>query len=216
MGWMSSNVCAYFRRSEFSALEKIGGIYRSAHQYIGRRLTYLLGDADTIIDAGLDTGCKANLEGKNRYERGTAYSNYIQAYIPTTKHTRSVVPGVGHSGSQMLTSSQGVEALFTVAQNNPVQIDTIAPTTSISNLVDGQYVTKGYKFTIKASASDNVKVAKVEFYVNDKLVCSDSTASYTCTWSVPRTAGVKYSLHSKTYDSTGNSGISLKIYVTSK
>ncbi|MFZ1546676.1 MAG: Ig-like domain-containing protein [Candidatus Nitrotoga sp.] len=184
-------------------------------QYTGRRLTYLLGDADTSAD-GMDTTCSANLQGINRYERGTAYSNYIQAYYPTAKHTRSVVPGVGHSGSKMLTSSQGVEALYTVAQNDPVQADTIAPTTSISNLVDGQYVTKGYKFTIKASASDNVKVAKVEFYVNDKLVCSDSTASYTCTWSVPRTAGVKYRLHTKAYDFSGNSDTSLKVYVTSK
>lgn len=184
-------------------------------QYIGRRLTYLLGDADISSD-GLDITCKAYLQGINRYERGTAYSNYIQAYFPTTKHTRSVVPGVGHSGSQMLTSSQGVEALYTVAQSDPVQADTIAPTTIITNPGDGQYVTKGNKFTINSSASDNVKVTKVEFYVNDKLVCSDSTSTYTCTWSVPRNAGVKYRLHTKAYDSSGNSSISLKVYVTSK
>jgi hypothetical protein len=35
---------------------------------------------------------------------------------------------------------------------------------------------------IKADAWDNIKVAKVDFYVNGSLICSDTDVSYECSW----------------------------------
>lgn len=80
-------------------------------QYIARKVTYLLGDADTSTD-GMDVTCYANFQGTNRFKRGTAHFNFMNKYFSGHKHTKSVVPGVGHSGSKMFKSSQGVAALF--------------------------------------------------------------------------------------------------------
>jgi hypothetical protein len=80
-------------------------------RYAGRKVTYLLGDRDTST-SGIDNSCYANLEGNNRFNRGTAFANYIAKYYPTAQHARSVVPGVGHSASDMFASSAGRIALF--------------------------------------------------------------------------------------------------------
>jgi hypothetical protein len=81
---------------------------------------------------------------------------------------------------------------------------------------NGTYVYVGKKYTLKASASDNVAVAKVEFYVNGVLKCTDTTANYTCSWTTPAGRGIKYSIQSKAYDAAGNAGVSAIITVTSK
>jgi hypothetical protein len=81
------------------------------NRYAGRKVTYLLGDKDTST-SGIDTSCFANLEGKNRFIRGTAYANYISTYYPVAQHAKVVVSGVGHSASGMFGSTQGRAALF--------------------------------------------------------------------------------------------------------
>jgi len=69
--------------------------------------------------------------------------------------------------------------------------------------------------TLTASASDNLGVTRVEFYVNSVLKCTDTSSPYTCTWKVPKTVGVTYSLQAKAYDAPGNAGISAVVQVTS-
>lgn len=80
-------------------------------QYISRNVTYLLGDAD-ILSTGLDTTCAANLQGSNRYQRGLAYFNHINKFYITHIHKKVIVPGVGHSGRDMLTSDLAKPLLF--------------------------------------------------------------------------------------------------------
>ncbi len=67
-----------------------------------------------------------------------------------------------------------------------------------------------------ASASDNVGIVKVEFYVNGQLQCSDTTQTYTCNWNVPGKSGGTYLLQAKAYDAQGNKGSSAIVKVTSK
>lgn len=81
-------------------------------QYIGRRVTYLLGGEDRQDNHSLDTGCEARMQGSSRYERGVSYYNYIQVYFPTSTHHLVVVPGVGHDHNAMFTSPQGVSVIF--------------------------------------------------------------------------------------------------------
>jgi pimeloyl-ACP methyl ester carboxylesterase len=81
-------------------------------QYIGRRVTYLLGQDDREDNHSLDTECEAQVQGANRYVRGISYYNYIQAYFPTTTHHLVTVPGVGHDHDAMFASPQGVSVLF--------------------------------------------------------------------------------------------------------
>lgn len=74
----------------------------------------LLGDRDTDTeDPDLDSGCAAMAQGEHRFARGTNYYKAAEAVLgsPATLH-RVVVPGVAHSGSRMLASRAGIDALF--------------------------------------------------------------------------------------------------------
>ncbi len=95
--------------------------------------------------------------------------------------------------------------------------DTIPPSVSITSPTNGNTVSTKTTVTITASASDNVGgtgVAKVEFYVNGVLLCTDTTAAYACLWSVPAKPKVTYTLQAKAYDKSGNTS-SKSIQVTS-
>jgi hypothetical protein len=98
---------------------------------------------------------------------------------------------------------------------NVVAVDTTLPTTAITSPVNGATVTKGKVTTISASASDNVGVSSVKFYVNNKLTCTSYSAPYTCTWTVPNAPKKTYSLQSKAYDAAGNIGASALVSVKS-
>ncbi len=82
--------------------------------YVQREVIYLLGTADNDPNhPALDKSCAGEAEGPNRYARGLAYVRYMQMRHPDAlNHRLSVVPGVGHDGDKMLTSSCGLAALF--------------------------------------------------------------------------------------------------------
>ncbi len=85
-----------------------------------RDVVYLLGELDTDeTSSSLDQSCQAELQGKNRLERGTIYYNHLIDYygasITETQH-RDTVPGVGHDNKGMFTSAVGRYWLF---MNNP-------------------------------------------------------------------------------------------------
>ena len=82
--------------------------------------------------------------------------------------------------------------------------DTILPTVSITSPLNGGTVPRNTTITIIASASDNVRVARVEFSVNGSLKCSDTTSPYACSWKVPAKPGVTYTLRARAYDLAGN------------
>ena len=93
--------------------------------------------------------------------------------------------------------------------------DTTAPTVSLTSPANGSSVTRNSTVSITATATDNRAVSKVQFYVNNVLKCTDTTASYTCSWSVPSQRGVKYTVTVKAYDSSSNTA-SASVTVTSR
>lgn len=82
--------------------------------------------------------------------------------------------------------------------------DTVAPTVSITSPLNGATVRKNSTVTIQATASDNVAVSKVEFYVAGSLICTDTISSYSCSWRVPKQPRVTYSITATAYDTSGN------------
>ncbi len=70
--------------------------------------------------------------------------------------------------------------------------------------------------TIRADASDDVGVTRVEFYVDGRLQCSLTTAPYTCTWSVPPTNKRTSNLDAVAFDAAENAGRSALVTVTSQ
>jgi hypothetical protein len=90
--------------------------------------------------------------------------------------------------------------------------DTTPPTTSITAPANGATVSGTVSVT--ASASDNVGVTKVEFYLDGALKTTDTASPYSWSWDTTTAANGSHSLVSKAYDAAGNVGTSSTVTVT--
>jgi spore germination protein len=81
--------------------------------------------------------------------------------------------------------------------------DTVAPSVSIISPADGGSLLKTQR--IEALASDNIGVVRVEFYINDVLLATDTSAPYVVYWRTRRTAPGAYVIKAIAYDASGNS-----------
>lgn len=111
----------YIGDRDFALLER---------EYMRRDVWYLLGEHDcSPTHPALDVSCAAMAQGPHRLARGQYYFRYLQRRHANTRagitdtmaspddarqiaHHLEVVPGVGHDGDSMLTSEEGVAALF--------------------------------------------------------------------------------------------------------
>ncbi len=96
--------------------------------------------------------------------------------------------------------------------NQGATADTTPPATSITAPPNGATVSGTTSVT--ASASDNVGVTKVEFYLDSVLQSTSTAAPYSWSWNTTTTANGAHNLSSKAYDAAGNTGISAIITVT--
>ncbi len=67
--------------------------------------------------------------------------------------------------------------------------------------------------SVTASATDNVGVTKVEFYVDNALAATDATAPYSFNWNTTGLAAGNHTLKTRAYDACGNSGVSTVVTV---
>lgn len=96
----------------------------------------------------------------------------------------------------------------------PTPGDLTPPSISITYPLNRAVLQKNTNVTIQATATDNVGITQVRFYVGGSLKCTDLTAPYTCLWRVPGKAGVTYTIQATAYDAANNSS-SQSITVTS-
>lgn len=82
--------------------------------------------------------------------------------------------------------------------------DVTAPTVTITKPTNGSTVSRSTNVTIAATATDNRSVARVLFYVNNTLKCTDTTSAYSCAWAVPSARRVTYTLRVRAYDGSNN------------
>ena len=90
--------------------------------------------------------------------------------------------------------------------------DVTPPATSITAPANGATVS-GIT-PLAASASDNVGVTIVEFYVDDLFQGSDATAPYGSNWDTTAGGNGAHSIYSRAYDAAGNATTSSTISVT--
>ncbi|HYS54847.1 MAG TPA: Ig-like domain-containing protein [Thermoanaerobaculia bacterium] len=119
--------------------------------------------------------------------------------------------GAVHQGPNELVAS-GLPRSFTIDGGAPPPPDTTPPTTSITAPAAGATVTG--TTTVTASASDNVGVTKVEFYLDNVLQSTDTTSPYSWSWNTTTASNGSHSLTSKAYDAAGNVGTSAAVGVT--
>jgi subtilisin family serine protease len=89
--------------------------------------------------------------------------------------------------------------------------DFTPPTVSLTSPVSGSAVTGTTQ--IVASATDNVGVTKVEFYLDGNLLGSDSVGPFTWSWNTTTVADGAHTLSAAAHDAAGNVGESTAITV---
>lgn len=97
----------------------------------------------------------------------------------------------------------GLPRSFTLDDAPP---DTEPPSTSITAPANGATVSNTIMVT--ASATDNVAVSRVEFYLDGALKSTDTTTPYEWSWDTTTTPNGSHDLQSKAYDSANNVGSS--------
>jgi pimeloyl-ACP methyl ester carboxylesterase len=101
---LASNLNTYLKQQSVDEMKA---------RYLGRKVTYLLGDADCDPNSSsLDITAQAQTQGAHRFERGTRYFQYLNDRFSGHAHARVVVPGVGHSGKSMIQSTEGKAVIF--------------------------------------------------------------------------------------------------------
>ena len=92
--------------------------------------------------------------------------------------------------------------------------DTTAPTTYITSPANGDTVSAAT--TVTASASDNIGVARVDFFKDTDITAfaSDTTSPYAGTLDTTKLTNAPHTLQTKAFDAAGNTGLSDTISVT--
>lgn len=126
-------------------------------------------------------------------------------------------PMIGHD--QQRTGRLDISASPNPTPSTPTSTppsDTTPPSVSITNPLNGTTIIKKSTVSITANASDNMGVIKVEFYINSKLTCTDTSIPYFCSWKVPAVNNKAYKLQAKAYDAANNNITSFIVTVTAK
>ncbi|MEA5114176.1 MAG: Ig-like domain-containing protein, partial [Geobacteraceae bacterium] len=142
----------------------------------------------------------------------------VTGYLVTESSTQPSATAIGWSTSapsSFTFSSAGTKTAYAWAKDAAGNVsgslsrtvtitlpDTTAPTVSITS-PSANSVVRGSK-TIYASASDNVKVTKVEFYVNGVLKLTSGSSPFKYSWNTRTVGNGTCGLMAKAYDAAGN------------
>src|SRR4051794_8986381 len=145
----------------------------------------------------------------------TSHSGFCVGNIKITTDGISIftvsADGLVHQGPNELVAS-GLPKSFTIDDVGGGGGDITPPTTSITAPLAGATVSG--TTTVSASASDNIGVTKVEFYLDGALKSTDTTSPYSWSWDTTTATNGSHSLTSKAYDAALNVGTSTTVNVT--
>jgi len=108
--------------------------------------------------------------------------------------------------------------------NLPVAGDIVAPTARVTSHANGESIPRGGSIRITAHAWDNAALTRVDYLVNDRVICSRTdpipsfgfeSPLFSCWWNVPKPAR-SYRIEIRAYDAQGNLGLSDPVLVQSK
>ncbi len=148
-------------------------------------------------------------------------SQYIStpSFSRTTGGLNITAPANGNvapPGPYMLhiVNDSGVPSIAKVLLLGPAQqpADTVVPTVTMTAPSAGSTVSG--IITLEASASDNVGIDRVDFYVDSLVVGSASRAPYQVSWDSRSSTNGGIALSAKAYDAAGNSQGSASVPVT--
>jgi hypothetical protein len=94
----------------------------------------------------------------------------------------------------------------------PPPPDTTPPSAAITSPTGGASVSG--TTAIAATASDNVGVTRVDFFVDGALLSSDTSAPYSASWNTTSATNAAHSLTARAFDAAGNQATSAAVSVT--
>jgi hypothetical protein len=103
-------------------------------------------------------------------------------------------------------------AVSVTVSNTAPPPDTTPPAVSITSPAGGASLSG--TATISASASDNVGVTRVEFFVDGVLLASDTSSPYSASWNTTTTSNASHSLMTRAWDAANNQTASSVVTVT--
>ncbi len=121
-------------------------------------------------------------------------------------------PTTAGGGSYNITAKATDSAASTYTASASVVVaiqappDTIAPTASITSPANGSTVNR--KVNIRANASDNVGISKMELYIDGVLTLAKNSSSITWSWNTAKISKGSHGISVKAYDAAGNVGVS--------
>jgi subtilisin family serine protease len=136
----------------------------------------------------------------------TTYSTYTFSWNSTTQtngsHTITVkaFDAANNVGS----------AAINISVNNVA--DSTPPVAAITQPLGGSVVSRNIPVTV--SATDNVAVARVSIYIDNILLCTDSSAPYSCNWNTRKSAAGVHTITATAWDTAGNAGKASPVSVT--
>lgn len=220
-----------------SVFSSVGGNFTATNatftfNYTGTTSKYIV-DVSTLADMSYDVylsfveGAASPLQVSNPQTKWDKYScgrtlywrvynadRSVQSPIQTTTVT-CAVPTPTRAATPTPTKKP-TPTPTRIPTPTPTPSDITPPTVMVTSPTNNSTIPRSGKTLISASASDISGISKVEFYVNNSLTCTDSTASYSCSWSVRASRGTVYSLTTKAYDKKGNSKVSTTVRVTTR
>ena len=133
--------------------------------------------------------------------------------IDVAKNTTATISGLdsGHANFFAVTAynTAGVESPY----SNVVTISELTPPTASITYPSNNATVSG-TVSVTASASDNVGVTRLEFYVNGVLQATDTSTPYLYSWNTATLAAGTYAISCKAYDAAGNVGTSGNVSTT--
>lgn len=137
------------------------------------------------------------------YKDGTATSKISQS-LAAGSHTLKLI------GREPSVKVDRVMAISDVnctpdatGDNCASAVDSAAPTVSLASPTNNSTVNG--TVAIAATASDDVGVSKVEFYVNNTLKVTDTNSPYSYNWDTATSPNGTYTVSARAYDTAGNS-----------
>jgi hypothetical protein len=147
------------------------------------------------------------------YVDGTIVGTDTSAPYSYTWSTTTIPTGA-HSLTARAHDAAGNTATSTPQITVTVTTSDTPPTVNITSPTSGTSVQIGTAVNIAASAQDNTSVSKVEFYVDNVLKSTDTSAPYSYSWPTTGVAAGPHTLLAKAYDPGNKVGSSSIVSVT--
>ena len=116
-----------------------------------------------------------------------------------------------HNLTATATDAAGNTTSNTIAVTVSNVADMTAPVINITSPANGIRVTGNV--SVLVNATDNVRVVRVELYVDGALTATSSSSPFTMKWNTKRAATGGHTLQCRAYDGTGNVGTSATVTV---